>query len=200
VGRLSQEKGIETLLGAWSKLDERIPLRIIGDGPCRGLIERAAANDSRIVPLGSKSSEEVFKELRAATCLVMPSVWYETFGRIIIEAFANGTPVIASRLGCMEELVEHGKTGLLFESGDSSALAESVRALCNHSDLAAMRQRARLEFESKYDAEQSFTRLLSIYERAIEDQRIAQSVEALAVPTIIPSAAYGPLKPTSMRN
>lgn len=177
VGRLSPEKGIETLLGAWSKLDECIPLRIIGDGPCRGLVERAAANDSRIMPLGSKAFEEVFKELRAATCLVMPSVWYETFGRVIIEAFANGTPVIASRLGSMEELVEHGKTGLLFEPGDSLSLAESVRALCNHSDLAGMRQRARLEFESNYDAEQSFIRLLSIYERAIEDKHVAQSFE-----------------------
>jgi glycosyltransferase involved in cell wall biosynthesis len=199
VGRLSPEKGIKTLLSAWSEIEERIPLRIIGDGPCRGLVEQAAANDLRIVPLGSKTSAEVFKELRTATCLVMPSVWYETFGRTIIEAFANGTPVVASRLGSMEELVDHQKTGLLFEPGNSSALAQAVRTLCNRSDLADMRERARREFESKFDAEQSFLRLISIYERAIGEKRTDPCAEAPAVPAILPTA-YCPLKPTSMRS
>ncbi len=133
------EKGVSTLLNAWAKLEEDLPLHIIGDGPCRDLVEEAAARDARISYLGERPHQEVLQQLHAATCLVMPSVWYETFGRTIVEAYAAGTPVIASRLGAMEELVVHQETGLLFEPGSASALAEAVSALCSRGDLLDVR-------------------------------------------------------------
>jgi glycosyltransferase involved in cell wall biosynthesis len=196
VGRLSPEKGISTLIDAWADLHENIRLRIIGEGPCRSLVERAAVSDSRITYLGEKPLDQVLEELRAATCLVMPSVWYETFGRTMIEAFAAGTPVVASRLGTMEELVVHGQTGLLFEPGSSDALSRAVRELCNRSDLREMRRRARHEFESKYTGEQSYLRLMSIYERTIGRQCLDQRPDATSVQTILPTALCSPLKTT----
>ena len=103
VGRLSPEKGVDTLLAAWPRVGGRTGgdarLTIIGDGPLGDAVSRAAAADPRILPLGRRPFEEVLDRVAAADLLVMPSVWYETFGRTLIEAFAAGTPVVASRLG-----------------------------------------------------------------------------------------------------
>jgi glycosyltransferase involved in cell wall biosynthesis len=167
IGRLAPEKGLSTLLDAWAALEEDLPLHVVGDGFCRGLAEEAAARDARIIYLGELRKEQVLEQLRAAKFLVMPSVWYETFGRTIVEAYATGTPVIASRLGSMQELVVHQETGLLFEPGSASSLARAVRELCCRGDMLAMRRRARREFEDKYSAEQSYRCLMSIYQRAL---------------------------------
>jgi glycosyltransferase involved in cell wall biosynthesis len=177
VGRLSPEKGITTMLNAWAELKENIPLRIVGDGPCREEVEQAAASDPRIVPMGHLPLEQVYEMLRGATCLLMPSVWYETFGRTITEAFAAGTPVIASRMGAMQELVAHRETGLLFEPGSASALSRAVSELHGRADLPAMRVRARCEFEDKFTASQNYDQLMRVYERAMGKESSANDME-----------------------
>jgi glycosyltransferase involved in cell wall biosynthesis len=184
------------MLNAWAELAEDVSLRIVGDGPCRGLVEEVAARDARVTFLGGQPLEQVMEQLRGATCLVMPSVWYETFGRTIVEAYAAGTPVVASRLGAMEELVIHQKTGLLFEAGSASALAEAVRELCRRSNLRDMRKLARREFEDKYTAEKSYRRLISIYERTIGKRSYDQCAETAPVTTALPASLCSPLKPT----
>jgi glycosyltransferase involved in cell wall biosynthesis/GT2 family glycosyltransferase len=181
VGRLTPEKGIGTLLKAWAELEEDLPLHIIGDGICRGLVEQAAARDKRIVFLGEMPHQHVLEEMRAATCLVMSSEWYETFGRTIVEAYAAGTPVVASRMGSMQELLVHEETGLLFEAGSASALAEAICKLCRRSDLPELRRRARREFEDKYSIEQSYRCLMTIYESA--SRRHREATRAKAAPT-----------------
>jgi glycosyltransferase involved in cell wall biosynthesis len=191
VGRLSPEKGIASLLDAWSELRENIPLRIIGDGPCRELVEQAAANDSRIMLLGHLPLEQVYQALRDATCLVMPSIWYETFGRTIIEAYAAGTPVVASRMGAMEELVSHNETGLLFAPGSSAALSQAVLKLWPRPDLAAMRLKARSEFENKYTSEQNYRSLMSICERTLGTRCYDQYKDASVIKTMRKPALYG---------
>ncbi len=183
VGRLSPEKGITTLLNAWAELHEKIPLRVIGDGPCREMVEQAAASDLRITAFGYLPLEQVYEQLRDATCLVMPSVWYETFGRTIIEAYAAGTPVIASRMGAMQELVIHRESGLLFEPGSPTALARAVSDLLRRTDLAAMRARARREFDEKFTAEQNYHQLMGIFEQTLGHGCCALDVEtACSVP------------------
>jgi glycosyltransferase involved in cell wall biosynthesis/GT2 family glycosyltransferase len=177
VGRLAPEKGIVTLLKAWAKLEADLPLHIVGDGVCRDLVEAAAARDARISFLGELPHQAVLEKLRAATCLVMPSEWYETFGRTIVEAYATGTPVIASRMGAMEELLVHEETGLLFEARSASALSKAVIRLCKRPDLPDIRRRARREFEDKYSIEQSYRCLISIYERALERYRRVNHAE-----------------------
>lgn len=169
VGRLSPEKGIETLLAAWQQ-DRSLPsLKVVGDGPLAGAVAAAAARDPRIEGLGHRPAQEVLEIVGQAGCLVMPSVWYETFGRTIIEAFARGTPVVASRIGALAELVDEGRTGLLFEPGDAADLAVRVRhLLADPATLARMRQQARQEYHQKYTAEINYRQLMALYERAGE--------------------------------
>ena len=97
VGRLAPEKGVATLLGAWERLPGDLRLKVIGHGPLADRVRTAAAEDRRIEWLGELPLERVLAVVGDAACLVVPSICYETFGRTAVEAFAKGTPVIASR-------------------------------------------------------------------------------------------------------
>jgi glycosyltransferase involved in cell wall biosynthesis len=167
VGRLSEEKGLDVLLGAWARLAEALPLKVVGDGPLAAQVQAAAARDARIEWLGRLPPAEVLEIVGDASMLVMPSTWYETFGRTIMEAFARGTPALASRLGAMAELIDDGRTGYLFNPGDATDLAAKVRRLRADPEAGArMRREARREFEEKYTAAQNYRLLLDLYERA----------------------------------
>jgi glycosyltransferase involved in cell wall biosynthesis len=99
----------------------------------------------------------------------MPSLWYETFGRVIMEAFAVGTPVVATRLGAMTELVTEGVTGALVEPGNTAELAATVdRLVAVPERLAQMRRSTRFEFERKYTSARNHQLLIDIYRRAID--------------------------------
>jgi glycosyltransferase involved in cell wall biosynthesis len=167
VGRLSEEKGIACLLDAWRRLEQPIPLKIVGRGPLEGAIREAASSQPHIELIGHRPIAEVLDLLGAARLLVMPSIWYETFGRTIIEAYAKGTPVVASRLGAMAELVAEPHSGLLFEPRDPRDLALKVSSLWNDAPtLARMRLAARQQFENHYTADTNYRQLLSIYGEA----------------------------------
>lgn len=168
VGRLSTEKGVGTLLEAWERLGSRIPLIIVGDGPLALQVAEAAERIPAVQWLGRRAKNEVLARMKSATLLIFPSMWYETFGLTIVEAFATGLPVIASRLGAMAEIVEDGCTGLHFESGNVEDLAEKVSWAWSHpQEIAEMGQKARHEYEEKYTAEKNYEMLMSIYEQAI---------------------------------
>ncbi|HLJ96404.1 MAG TPA: glycosyltransferase family 4 protein [Gemmataceae bacterium] len=168
VGRLSEEKGLQTLLAAWKKVRPLLPLKIVGDGPLATLVKEAAAEDPRIEWLGRKSLDQVLALIGEASFLIVPSHCYETFGRVVIEAFALGTPVIASNLGAMAELVEDGATGLRFEPGNPIDLATKIEHLVTASQQRAqMRQAARQAYERHYTAETNYRLLLAIYERIL---------------------------------
>jgi glycosyltransferase involved in cell wall biosynthesis len=168
VGRLSVEKGLDTLLAAWEHLSDRIPLKIIGDGPLADLVKQAMARQPSVEWLGRRPIAEVHQLMGEAAFLVFPSKWYETFGRVAVEAFAKGTPTIASNIGAIAELVDHGRTGLHFQPGDPIDLAAKVEWMLTHPErLAQMRQEARVEYESKYTAGQNYQRLMEIYALAL---------------------------------
>jgi glycosyltransferase involved in cell wall biosynthesis len=173
VGRFSAEKGVETLLTAWKQLPDGVSLKFVGDGPLRATVVQAAAKDPRIQWLGSRPVEEVYALIGKATFLLVPSNCYETFGRVIVEAFAKGTPVIASNLGAMAELVDHGRTGLHFAPGNPVALASAVQQLlANQPARKEMRHAARKEYEQKYTAEANYHTLRAVYEQVLaEGQR-----------------------------
>jgi glycosyltransferase involved in cell wall biosynthesis len=165
VGRLSEEKGIGTLLKASSDVASG-SVRIAGEGPEAGAVN-AAPN---IVPLGTLRACAVLDEMRSAVALVMPSVWYENFPRTIVEAYASGLPVIASRIGALAELVSEGETGLLFRPGDSGDLAEKMAwALANPDLMAEMGRRARRQYDANFSADVNYRRLMEIYKEAIEE-------------------------------
>jgi glycosyltransferase involved in cell wall biosynthesis len=169
IGRLSEEKGVQTLLKAWRLLSIDLGLKILGDGPLAELVAGAALGDKRIDWLGHKSMDDVYSLVGEAKFLIMPSIWHEPFGLSMIEAFAKGTPVIASRIGAMSEIVRHNQTGFLFNPGDAGALAEIIQQAINQSKLLGqMRKAARAEYESKYSPDSNYEQLVKIYELAIQ--------------------------------
>jgi glycosyltransferase involved in cell wall biosynthesis len=182
-GRLSPEKGLRTMLDAWRRLQRPIPLKIIGDGPLAAEIQQFSQAHPHVELLGRRPLEEVLQIIGAARFLVMPSVWYETFGRTIIEAFAKGTPVIASRLGAMAELVEDGATGLLFTPGDAADLASKVQMLASDPiQRHRLGRAARMEYERQYTAEPNHEQLLEIYRRASANRGATRRRASVAAP------------------
>jgi glycosyltransferase involved in cell wall biosynthesis len=164
VGRLSVEKGLDTLLAAWEKLGKQLPLKIVGDGPLANQVVEAAQRLGNVEWLGRKPVQEVYALMGEAKLVIFPSKWYETFGRVAVEAFAKGTPVIAANIGAIAEVVEHGRTGLHFQPGNAVDLATQVEwALSHPSELAQMRREVRAEFENKYTAKQNYRQLMEIY-------------------------------------
>jgi glycosyltransferase involved in cell wall biosynthesis len=175
VGRLSVEKGLDTLLAAWRQLDGKLPLKIVGDGPLSDEVRVAAQSLVDVEWLGIKSMSEVHTLMGNATVLIFPSKWYETFGRVAVEAFAKGTPVIAANIGALQGLIDSGRTGLHFQSGNAEDLALKVAWLVDNPEaLKQMRQEARSEFENKYTDRTNYKILIDIYERAIEDSKTSR--------------------------
>jgi glycosyltransferase involved in cell wall biosynthesis len=114
--------------------------------------------------LGRKPLDEIYDLLGEAAVLIFPSEWYETLGRVAIEAYAKGTPVIAAKIGAIAEVVEHGRTGLLFEPGDPDSLAACVEWAWTHRrEMAKMGEEARREYEAKYGPEGNYCRLMELY-------------------------------------
>jgi glycosyltransferase involved in cell wall biosynthesis len=169
-GRLSPEKRVSTMLDAWGRLRSRIPLVIVGGGPQRDELEKEAIRDnlSTIVFQGTLPHDQTLATIKGARFLVFSSEWYETFGLTMIEAFASGVPVICSRMGAMQEIVDDGRTGLHFTPGDAQDLAEKVEWAWNHPErMRQMGEEARREYESKYTAEKNYPLLMKIYQQTI---------------------------------
>ncbi len=168
VGRLSEEKGMATLLKAWNNIN--IPLRIAGTGPLE--FDILQTSNQAIKALGSIDKETVIQEMSQAAFLVMPSECYEGFPMVLVEAFSQGLSVVASRLGGMAEIVEDGITGLHFEAGNAEDLAEKVQWLHDHpEERAQMGFNARKIYEQKYTPEKNYEILMDIYQQAIKDSQ-----------------------------
>jgi glycosyltransferase involved in cell wall biosynthesis len=169
LGRLVEEKGINVVVKSWSRA-QGIPLWVAGDGPLRSVVEEALhhANSDNVKYLGWVSRDKAIQLLKEAHMLVFPSQWYEGFPMTIAEAYACGTPVIASRLGAMQEIVHHGRTGLHFAPGDAADLASTVEWACSHpEEMREMGRNARGEFEEKYTAAANYEMLMAIYHSVI---------------------------------
>lgn len=189
VGRLSPEKGVETLLAAWERLGGRVPLKIVGRGPLDPLVAAAAKRVRGVEWLGQRPVEEVHALMKGASFLAFPSGCYENLPTTIIEAFACGTPVVASNRGAMGDIVEDGRTGRLFPAGDAAELAAlAARVASSPETFYRMRRETRREFEARYTAERSYRALIEIYRSAQQRPALPQ--------TTAPHASRGPAAPT----
>jgi glycosyltransferase involved in cell wall biosynthesis len=164
-GRLSEEKGVKVLLEAFKDL-RNVKLIIMGDGPLKGFAEdfirKHGLNHIRMA--GFLQRQEYYDTLKGAQAVIFPSVCYETFGMTIVDAFACGIPVIASDHGSMPELVQDGKTGLLFEPGDAGALKEKIQSLVqNPQQIPVLGAQARKYYETNLSVESNYRQLMSIY-------------------------------------
>lgn len=164
VGRLAEEKGVEVLLRAAALQPGTI--RVAGDGPLRSLVERSATAGD-IEYLGSLEPSSVVDELRRAIAVVLPSIWFEGFPLTVLEAYATGTPVIASRIGSLVEVVQDGVTGILVEAHDAEGLAERMRWAASHrEEMHQMGCHARRQYEMRFRGPAHLKALLDTYAAA----------------------------------
>ncbi|MEQ1897771.1 MAG: glycosyltransferase [Vicinamibacterales bacterium] len=164
VGRLSAEKGVVLLARAAASAG--VTVRVAGTGPDAALLQGAAA----VKELGILNGSEVYAEMAGAMALVMPSIWHEHFPRTLVEAFASGLPVIASRIGSLAELVDDGVTGLLFEPGNAPDLADKMRwAQAHPQQMAQMGFQARARYDAAFTADRNHDQLVAIYQAAISE-------------------------------
>jgi glycosyltransferase involved in cell wall biosynthesis len=171
VGRLAEDKGIGTLLEAWSGLPPTIQLRIVGDGPMAPVVAEAAEKAPNIVPVGRLPHERVIDEFRAARAVILPSLWYEGMPLVVLEAFAAGRPVIASHLGAAAEMVDDSN-GLSFPAGDAAALRTQVAWLVEHdAEADQMAAAARTTYLANYAPEPNYRQLVEAYDLALRRRR-----------------------------
>jgi glycosyltransferase involved in cell wall biosynthesis len=169
MGRLSREKGIFTLLQAIKNLP--VQCKIFGDGPENEKLKRIIEeeNISNVDFFGYVSKEDLKQVVRKAMFSVVPSEWYENYPYSIIESFALGKPVIASKIGGIQELIENYKTGILFEPGDADELKKNIVYLLNNpGEIVKFGKNARHFVEDNLSQEDFYQNLMKIYHRAIE--------------------------------
>lgn len=167
VGRLSEEKGLGNLLTAWENPKCNLPLHVVGDGPMLEMVKRAAEQNKKVHYCGFKSPAEVFEKMKLARFVVVPSLWYEGLPRTIVESFSVGTPVLATNLGPLAEVVHPDAGGLRFDYGSVESLTEQAGFLCNQpAEATRMRSLARQEFETRFSPEANYRSLMQIYAEA----------------------------------
>lgn len=168
-GRLDVTKGINILLDTRNYIEKEIRILIAGDGPLK---EEAKRNSNKDY-LGQVDQATLKKRIKESIAVIFPSIWYEGMPMLIVEAFACGKPVISSNLGAMAEIIEDGKTGLLFEPGNAADFAEKVNWAYLHKDeMKQMGINARKEYEQKYTANINYKILMEIYIQAIQRSKI----------------------------
>jgi len=164
-GRLSEEKGLKTLLSAMSNAP--IPLRVAGEGPATGRLKQFAAEQglTNVRFEGHKSGQELIELLRGAAFVIVPSECYENASMSVLEAMAHGKPIVASRIGGLPEQVENGVTGLLFEPGNIKQLSDAITAMASDADSRrALGYAARQRAESRFSLDHHCRTLQQIYE------------------------------------
>jgi glycosyltransferase involved in cell wall biosynthesis len=172
-GRLSREKGVEDLLRAMHRLPD-LRLTVAGDGPERGSLEQLGrALELRNVEfVGPLRGFELHRAITDSRFTVLPSHAYETLGKTILESHAQARAVVASDLGSRRELIEHGKTGLLYKTGDVPALASAIEFLSDHPAVAdAMGRAGQKRVRDSYTPEAHYRALIGLYEQLVNGHR-----------------------------
>ena len=163
-GRLAMEKGVATLIRAAAKA--QVKLRIAGTGPEGDALKALAAEmGGDIEFLGFVGGEPLWKWVREARAIVLPSEWYENAPMSVLEAYASGTPVIGACIGGIPEMVREGETGALFASGKVEELAGLLRQFADGSDSAVteMGRAARQYVSTTFTRQRYLNDMLALY-------------------------------------
>ena len=171
LGRLSPEKGILTILKAWQQLKQPDwRLILAGDGAQRTELENFCQENQLIGVsfLGYQSASTVVSLIQRATAVLVPSLWYETFGRVVVDAFACGRPALVSDLGALAELVNDGETGLRVKPEEVSDWQDKLLWSANNmGKLEQMGQTARRVYLERYTPETNYQCLMGIYNHVL---------------------------------
>ena len=163
VGRLSEEKGVETLLKVASGLPYK--LYVAGDGPLLSRLREEYASAPQIVWLGRISAGEVRSLLGRVRFSVLPSEWYENNPLSAIESFCSGTPLLGARIGGIPELIEEGATGMTFEAGNQKELKEKIIYLFAH--RLENSSRIRESALERFSQEAYYRKMMTLYDAAL---------------------------------
>lgn len=179
-GRLCEEKGIRLLLQVFSSSTYR--LKIAGDGPLKEEVLACCNRHGNIEYLGALEKDEVLREMSCSTALLFPSLWLEGMPMTIIEAFACGTPVIASDLGAMKDMIAPGYTGLLFDAGSRKDLNEKLYAwkALTVLERQAFCRNAWETYQQQYTPEKNAVQLLGIYNGVLNRSSSAKASHDIA--------------------
>jgi len=172
VGRLSYEKGIDVLANAFAGLPTQ-KLVVIGDAADSQAEMARFLDNSNITLKGRLNKDGVLAYMKRCKALIFPSTWYEGLPFVIIEAFATGTPVIASRLGSMAELVNDKLNGFLFEPGNVTDQQEKIHLFLQteRQDRNALYENARTTYVQNFSPEKHYQTILTLYETVIAEKR-----------------------------
>ncbi|GAB4494480.1 MAG: glycosyltransferase family 4 protein [Raineya sp.] len=170
VGRLSEQKGIATLLEASQQA--KCQLEIIGGGDLEPLVRSYADQNPNIIYHGFRDKKFVLDKMKQAKALMFPSVSYEGMPLVILEAFSTGLPVLISDIDNLNEIVQDSYNGWLFEPQNSQDLAEKIKMIQNLENYAEFCKNARHTYQSLYTPEASYQKLIAIYEQSIAAKKI----------------------------
>lgn len=176
LGRISEEKGVPTLVKAVEKLENEIPLYILGTGPVedevKAYIDEKNLGD-RIKMLGFKSGDELKKYVAEAKCIILPSECYENGPYAIMEAMSQGKPVIVSNCGGLPEIVKVGKTGFIFKPFDVDDLKSCIEKVCalSNDEYRQMGINAVNMAKADFSPEKYVEKLIDIYEKLIKKHK-----------------------------
>lgn len=162
-GRLSPEKGLDLLISVMQKLPE-IKLKIAGEGPERKKLEDYVQKNHifNVQFLGFRQGDELKKIIQKSRFVVVPSVWQEVFGLVVLESFNLGKAVLASRKGGLQEIIREGNTGFFFQN--AAELAKKIQSLYQNREITQkIGQRARREIRH-YNPEVYYQKLMKIYQ------------------------------------
>jgi glycosyltransferase involved in cell wall biosynthesis len=167
VGRLNREKGLQVLLDAFVKTKHN--LIIIGDGPLKTTVEEYASSYGNINYKGRLTHKETLNEIKKASSLVFPSIWYEGMPMTIVEAFSTGTPVISSFIGAMESMIVDKYNGLHFTAGDETDLIKKLNlwSALGEVDKKSYEKNARKSYEQYYTPQKNLDTLVNTYNSII---------------------------------
>ncbi len=165
LGRLSQEKGVHTLIEAMKRLPD-VPLTLTGRGPYEDEIKSQAVQSGlkNLTLTGHLSGDTLRDAIRGCMAVVIPSEWYENCPLSLIEAYAYGKPVIGAKIGGLGDMVIDGETGYQFEAGNVDALADTLtKAVGDPARLESMGRKAREVAEAQYGEDSHYRRIMEIY-------------------------------------
>ena len=161
-GRLVVEKGLETLIRAWSSVPAQ--LQVLGEGPDEVRL-RALAPDN-VTFHATVPGEQMAALVRSARAVLVPSLWYEPAPRTIVEAYAAGVPVLAAQIGGLPEVVEDGRTGYLISPGSTDEWAAAAMRLCDDSHSIELGANAARAWSERFGPEPAIGALEAVYEQA----------------------------------
>lgn len=170
VGALSKHKGVHNLILAFKTLNyQNINLHVIGKGENEGELKELAGSDRRIIFHGFKDSEQIISFYEKSHITVVPSIWYEPFGLVIIESFNHGIAVIGSRIGAIPKIIEDGYNGYLYEPNNETDLRNKLDYLLKKTSALKEMQNNAFESAKKYDLTKQIESYENIYRHMIEN-------------------------------